>query len=69
MVKRYLNFNPDAFVKNVGLTNNPMTLTDEAKQKRVEDIYYYKVHLDFIVVSLAIVYLVYQIKSITKSAS
>lgn len=65
MVKRYFNFNPDAFVKSVGLTKEPMTLTDEQKQKRVEDIFYYKAHLDFVVVGLAIVYLVYQIHQIS----
>ena len=65
MVTRYLNFNPDAFVKSVGITKETMTLSDEQKQKRIEDIYYYKTHLDFIVVGLAIIYLVYQIHQIS----
>ena len=63
----YLNFNPDTFVKNIGLTNQEMELKDATKQERVEKIYYLKTHLDLVVVSLAIIYLVYQIRQVSKA--
>lgn len=57
--------NIDSFVKSVGINKeNDMELKDAQKQQKVENIYYIKTHLDLVVVSLAIVYLVYQIKMV-----
>jgi len=60
--------NLDSFAKSVGLTKqeNEMQLKDAAKQQKVENIYYLKTHLDLVVVSLAIIYLVYQIRQVSK---
>jgi hypothetical protein len=56
--------NLDSFAKNVGLSKqeDTMQLKDAQKQEKIENIYYIKTHLDLVVVSLAIIYLVYQIK-------
>jgi len=57
--------NIDSFVKSVGINKeNDMELKDAQKQQKVENIYYIKTHLDLVVVSLAIIYLVYQIKMV-----
>ena len=60
--------NIDSFVKGVGITkDNDMTLSNPQKQEKVENIFYLKTHLDLIVVSLAIIYLVYQIRQVSKA--
>jgi hypothetical protein len=58
----------DSLAKNIGLSKeeNTMELKDAKKQEKVENIYYIKSHLDLVVVSLAIIYLVYQIRQVSK---
>lgn len=61
--------NIDSFVKGVGINkDNDMTLSNPEKQQKVENIFYLKTHLDLVVVSLAIIYLVYQIRQVSKNA-